>query len=107
MASYRTKNRKLQVHEARRVEIDYVSVDDAITTLRDAAVGLEDPQIDIQQEYEYGESYTRMYVEGWRDATAQDKANKAAEDKARKETAEQHAEWLVEQLRRVRPEALK
>lgn len=62
-----------RVYEERTVEA-YLPVEEFIEAVREAAKGLDNPTVDVETDYAYGDCSAHISVSGWRPATEAEKA---------------------------------
>jgi hypothetical protein len=93
------EGKNLQVKEQRQVHIDYADLDEAIKRLQDASEGLTQCRVEVVTEDDYGSSTSRVYVEGLRPATDEDRA-RIKRDQQAAET--QNKQWLDYQIKALR-----
>lgn len=86
-------------HVSRHVDLRYVSVEDAIKSLQEAAEGLRNPTVDIELDEWYGQTSIICKVEGYAPMTAEDIAEKRAEERRLSLEAEARDRATYEKLK--------
>lgn len=84
-----------RVYEEREIE-SYLSVEDFIEAVQEAAEGLDRPTVEAEHAYEYGDCSARIIIGGYRPAT---KAEKAEDKRNREAHAIRQEEMLAAQQR--------
>lgn len=105
---FRLQGRKLQ--KRHQVDLRYSldgSVESAIATLSKAAEGFEDATLEIYADTEYGDAISQVFVQGWMDATKEERASIVSQIEARSALQRSKDEQELARIRRNRPELFK
>lgn len=82
-------------------------VSKAIQTLKKASQGLDEPRLEIDAEYKYGDPVTLVSVQGWRNATDEDRKLMVTQIESREQSRRARDEMELQRLKARRPDLFK